>query len=119
MTTDYCSKTIKKRAKETTTEQDKLNKTNNDSRLHQQYKKTKTKSSIGGPRQTIGKQFQRSTNGTTKKNQSKVTMAMAGSKAVLKYYNGVEASCFCFRIELRHRFTSPEVCMAEWMNSAK
>jgi hypothetical protein len=33
---------------------------------------------------------------------------------VLKCYNGEEASCFCFRDALRHRFTSPGVRMAEW-----
>jgi hypothetical protein len=34
---------------------------------------------------------------------------------VFKSYNDVEACCIYFRRALRHRFTSPEECMAEWM----
>jgi hypothetical protein len=105
MTADYYSKTAKKRAKETTTEQDILHKTKGDKRLHQQYKKSKTKSSIGGPRQTIGKQFQRGMSGAINKKQSKTT----NTKEQAADTSGQRA--------LRRRFTSPDVCMAEWMNT--
>jgi hypothetical protein len=69
-------KAAKKRATDTTTEQG----TPQDK---ERLKITPTiqdtqdkKSSIGGPRQTTGNQFQRSMNGTTKKSLSKVTMTM-------------------------------------------
>jgi hypothetical protein len=79
MTTDYYSKAVKKRAKETTTEQDtpqdkerlKITPT-----THNTRKKPKTKSSTGGPRQAIGKNFQKSTNGATNQSSSTVTMAL-------------------------------------------
>jgi hypothetical protein len=35
---------------------------------------------------------------------------------VFKCYNADEACCKYFRDALRHRFTSPEKCMAEWMS---
>ena len=36
---------------------------------------------------------------------------------VFKSFNDVEASCYSFRDRLRHHFTSPEECMAEWMST--
>jgi hypothetical protein len=73
MITDYYSKTVKRRATETTTEQDTPQDIERLKITPTQYKKTKTKSSIGGPRQAIEKQFQKSKSGTIKKSQSETT----------------------------------------------
>jgi hypothetical protein len=73
MITDYYSKAIKKRAKERTTEEGTPQDRDRLKITPTQDKKPKTKCSIDGQRQAIGRQFQRSMNGTIKKNQSETT----------------------------------------------
>jgi hypothetical protein len=114
MITDYYaySKTVKKRAKETTTEQDtpqdkervKITPTIQENQDKEQHRRT--------TRQTIGNQFQRSMNGTYQ--EDPIEGYDDNGNVVLKCYDDDEACCFCFREALQHRFTSPEVCM--WQN---
>ena len=74
MITDYYYKTAKKRAKETSKEQDTPQDKERLKITPLIQKKIKTKSSIGKPRRVTEKQFQRSMIGSIKKGSSKTTI---------------------------------------------
>jgi hypothetical protein len=113
MITDYCSKAVKRRAKETTIEQDtpqdkerlKITPTIQENQDKERHRRATT-----NHRKAIPKEHE------WDYQEEPIEGYDGDENAVLKCYDGDEASCFCFRDALRHRFTSPEVCMAEWMS---
>ena len=99
--TDYYSKAVKRRAKEATTEQDtpqdkerlKITPTIQESQDKEQYRRATT-----GHRKAIPKEHERDY-----------------QEEPIGGHDYDEGSCGCFRNEFRHRFTSPDECMVEWL----
>jgi hypothetical protein len=101
MTTDYYSKAVKKRAKETTTEQDtpqdkgrlKITPTMQENQDKEQHRRATT-----GHRKAIPKEHE-----------------WDYQEESIEGCDYDKASCRCLRNEFRHRFTSPDECMVEWL----
>jgi hypothetical protein len=101
MITDYYSKAVKKRAKETTIEQDtpqdkerlKITPTIQENQNKEQHRRATT-----SHRKAIPKEQE-----------------WDDQEESIEDYDYDEESCRCSRAAFRHRFTSPDVCMVEWM----
>jgi hypothetical protein len=114
MTTDYYFKTAKKRAKETIKEQDtpqdkarlKITLLIQENQDKEQHRRATT-----SHRKAIPKEHE------WDYQEEAIEGYDGDGHVVLKCYNDEEACCKYFRDALRHRrFTSPEVCTAEWMS---
>jgi hypothetical protein len=101
MITDYYSRAVKKRAKETATEQDtpqdkerlKITPTTQETQDKEQHRRATT-----NHRKAIPKEQE-----------------WDDQEESIEDCDYDEGSCRCFREAPRHRFTSPGVCMVEWM----
>jgi hypothetical protein len=113
MITDYYSKTTKTRVKETIKEQDtpqdkgrlKITPSIQEIQDKEQHRRATTSHRKAIPKEQ-GWDYQ----------EEIIEVYDDDGHVVFKSFNDVEGCCYYFRNALRHNFTSPEECMAEWMS---